>query len=144
MPQPVDGGIETDLLELVSRRCIGLAAVFRRDDEQRRCASTAGDRRGKPRTPRHPISVSRVIALGRVVRVAGVESTKCPVSASAHRDLGRPRRSPNLTQPSRRPDRLRKDRAQRLREVEVDLVVDLQLVDAGQAVLDRVLDRDPR
>ena len=86
-----------------------------------------------------PISVSRVIALGASF-VCSVERTKWPVSAARIEisAVSRSRISPTITTSGS----LRKTRAKRLREVEVDLRVDLQLVDAGQPVLDGVLDRD--
>ena len=86
-----------------------------------------------------PISVSRVIALGRVVGVQGREH-----EVTGERRLDRDLRRlvvADLTDEDDvgvRPQ----DRPQRGGEVQARLVVDLHLVDAREPVLDRVLDGD--
>ena len=104
------------------------------DAERGRGAATS-----RPCSAGTPMSSSRIGVLDRLV---GVQRREHEVAGhgGAQADLGglRSRISPTrITSGS-----WRKGRAQDALEAEVDLLVHLHLVDAGQAVLDRVLDRD--
>ena len=86
-----------------------------------------------------PMSIIRVIVLAASF-VCSVESTRWPVSAALTRDVGRLLVADLADQDDVRV--LAQDRAQGPGERQPALGVDRHLVDAVDAVLDRVLDRD--
>ena len=86
-----------------------------------------------------PMSINRVTADG-ASSVCSVESTRWPVCAAciAILAVSWSRISPTrMTSGS-----CRRIDAQRARERQLDLLVDLRLVDAGNLILDRIFDRD--
>ena len=86
-----------------------------------------------------PMSISRVTTDG-ASSVCSVESTRWPVCAAciAIFAVSASRISPTQDDVGI----LAQDRAQRAGERQLDLLVDLRLVDAGDLILDRILDRD--
>ena len=86
-----------------------------------------------------PMSVNRVTHRRRIV---GVQRREHEVAGlrGLHRDL----RGLRVADLADQDDVgiLPQDRAQRARERQLDLLVDLRLVDAGDLILDRILDRD--
>ena len=83
-----------------------------------------------------PMFISRLIVLGASL-VCSVESTRWPVSAAltAISAVSKSRISPTRMMFGI----LAEERAQRRREVQADVLLDLDLVDAGEVELDRVL-----